>query len=285
MARRRLAAGFFKKEWNMAKTKVLVVDDVGSIRKIWDKILLDDVFEKSFAGNGKEGLQLYKAWRPDVILLDVMMPEMTGYAVLKEIRQGLGDTLTTIVMQTTVSEKEDVMECVKLGIEGYIIKPFEEQEAVKKVLKSFEAKNPEKAKAVHNAIKKTMVSGHLLNPIPSEKGDSQQGSYTPQEYEYLEELKFCLEDGVISDGERRLLMRKQEKLGIPDERAQELEQIASGKKEPHTDAELEYIDEVKFCLEKGAIGEDERRVLDRLRTKLNIPAQRGTELEGEIQQA
>ena len=111
----------------MEKLKVLVVEDVKSVQKIWDKILLDEVFEKSFAGDGKEGLEMYQSSRPDIILLDIQMPEMTGYSVLKEIRKSMGDMSTAIVMQTTVSQKDDIMECVKLGIQGYIIKPFDEE--------------------------------------------------------------------------------------------------------------------------------------------------------------
>ncbi len=269
----------------MIKISVLIVEDVRSIQRIWDKVLIDDIFEKSFADDGKEGLRLYKALKPDIILLDVMMPEMTGYSVLKEIRDGIGDKSTTIVMSTTVSDKNDIMECVKLGIQGYIVKPFEEQEAMKKILRGLKTTNPDKAQAAEDLLEKTQSVEHLVEPIPVGKGDSSQESFTLEEYEYMEELKFCLEKGFISDNERRLLNRKKAKFRIRGKRAFELESIVMREDEHHSAQETEYIDELKFCLETGPISDDERKLLDRLRLKLNITEEQSAHFEEQIQNA
>ncbi len=64
----------------------------------------------------------------------MLLPEMSGYSVLQEIRQSFKDHSTTVIVQTTLSGKDDVMECVKLGIQGYIIKPPDPDETAGKIL-------------------------------------------------------------------------------------------------------------------------------------------------------
>lgn len=111
-----------------------------------------------------------------------------------------------------------------------------------------------------------------------------QTSSTPQdltesESEYAEEFKACMEDGVISDKERRLLDRLRRSLGISEARAKELEAIASGKSEL-TESEKEYLDEYKVCLEDdGVISDRERRLLDRLAKSLGIAPYRAAQIE------
>ncbi|MBF0224993.1 MAG: response regulator [Desulfobacterales bacterium] len=86
----------------MEKIKILIIEDSTLFRALYDEILYDDVFEKKFAENGEDGLILYQEWKPDIILLDMVLPIMSGYSVLKEIRTKLKDISTTIIVQTTV---------------------------------------------------------------------------------------------------------------------------------------------------------------------------------------
>ena len=99
-----------------------------------------------------------------------------------------------------------------------------------------------------------------------------------EEQEYLEELTACINDGVISKGERRLLEKLRVKLGISQIRATELEDsllLAN-----LSDEEKEYIEEYHACLaDDGSISSGERRLLDRLRHKLGISQDRALELE------
>lgn len=98
------------------------------------------------------------------------------------------------------------------------------------------------------------------------------------EAEYLEELKVCYEDGVITDKERRLLDRLRKSLGISETRAAELEAMCN----PNvlTAEEQEYADEVKACLEDdGVITAKERRLLERLAKSLGISSERAAEIE------
>jgi two-component system response regulator ResD len=112
----------------MGEIKILLVDDDKSIHDLYDKGLENTIFTKRFAGNGKDALEIYHAWHPDVIVLDIMMPVMAGYAVLQEIRQKRGDKATMVIMATSSTDSQDIRDCITLGIQGYIIKPFKHNE-------------------------------------------------------------------------------------------------------------------------------------------------------------
>ncbi|MFH1146975.1 MAG: response regulator [Pseudomonadota bacterium] len=118
----------------MKRLRVMIVEDQKLLRMLWDKALVEVLFEKRFAVDGEAALQLYKSWKPELILLDVILPIMTGYQVLKEIREEMGDLATPIVMETSLSEKDDILECLKLGISGYIVKPFNLKEVPGKII-------------------------------------------------------------------------------------------------------------------------------------------------------
>jgi len=112
---------------------LLIVEDDKSVQALYDAGLSNEEFEKRFAGNGEDALNAYYAWKPDIILLDIMLPERSGYTVLKEIRISAHDKSTTIIMATSMSRKNDVLDCMKLGIQGYIVKPFKFKEIAGKV--------------------------------------------------------------------------------------------------------------------------------------------------------
>ena len=128
------------------KIKVLVVEDDTSTQLLYDKGLFNQVFEKRMVASGKEALLVYNDWHPDIIILDIQLPEMTGDQVLKAIRTTINDKKTTIVMATSKSGSEDVMSCMNLGIEGYIVKPFSLQEVGVKILAYYAKKEPERAR-------------------------------------------------------------------------------------------------------------------------------------------
>jgi DNA-binding response OmpR family regulator len=132
-------------ENGMDKIKILVVEDDQHTLQLYDRGLFNQVFDKKMVTSGKDALVVYDEWHPDIILLDIYLPEMTGYQVLKVIRNNIEDSKTTIVMATALSGTEDVMSCLKLGVEGYIIKPFPFREIAAKVLGYYEKKEPERA--------------------------------------------------------------------------------------------------------------------------------------------
>ena len=108
----------------MEKLKTLIVDDDMSIQRLYDKALPDENYLKRFAENGIEAVEIYQLLRPDIIILDIYMPDMTGYSVLKKIRDEFEDLKTVIVMSTNISDQSHIKDCMALGVQGYVIKPF-----------------------------------------------------------------------------------------------------------------------------------------------------------------
>jgi len=128
------------------KIKILIVEDDHTTGMIYDRGLFNQIFDKKITISGKDALHVYGEWHPDIIILDIYLPEMTGYQVLKAIRTTVEDKKTTIVMATSVSGNEDVLSCMKLGVEGYIIKPFSLKEIGIKILSYYAKKEPERAR-------------------------------------------------------------------------------------------------------------------------------------------
>lgn len=106
-------------------SKVLVIDDEPLLHRIIKVALRASGYEVTIAGSGREGIEAALRERPDVILLDVLMPDMDGPAVLREI---LGQSSTAnvriIFMTGMFGEERDVDAYVALGANGVIFKPF-----------------------------------------------------------------------------------------------------------------------------------------------------------------
>ncbi len=116
-----------------SKASVLVVDDSALIRKILISLLDSNGFNVvGEATNGKEGVELFKELKPDLVTLDVTMPVMDGVEALKEIIAT--DSTAKVAMITAAGQKEKLMEALKIGAQLFITKPFDE----KKVLSSLE---------------------------------------------------------------------------------------------------------------------------------------------------
>ncbi len=103
--------------------RILIVDDSKTMRNI-QKTVLGHLghSEVEEACNGQDALSKLGSFKPDLILLDWNMPNMDGLTFLKHYR-GQGNT-TPIIMVTTESDKPRVVEAIKAGVNGYVIKPF-----------------------------------------------------------------------------------------------------------------------------------------------------------------
>ena len=127
------------------KLKTLIVEDSKLAQAIYDELLIDRLFEKRFADDGQAALEIYHDWKPDIILLDIMLPVLSGYLVLKTIRVKSKDNSTAIVMLTSLSKKDDVMDCMRLGIQGYIVKAPDYDKFGAKILQYYSKVNPKRA--------------------------------------------------------------------------------------------------------------------------------------------
>ena len=104
-------------------TKILVVDDEEGILELLDEHLSDDGFDVISANNGASALaQIYRE-RPDVVLLDLNIPEVNGYEVLKEIRGAEITRNLPVILLTGVSPTEGEKAAVELGANHYVTKP------------------------------------------------------------------------------------------------------------------------------------------------------------------
>jgi two-component system, OmpR family, response regulator ResD len=114
----------------MQKIHLLVVDDEWNMRNLLRIYLTKSGFQISEAGNGHDALKLIEQNTFDLILLDIMMPDMDGWEVCKQIRQ---TKQTPILMLTARTETKDKVQGLNLGADDYLVKPFEPDELLARV--------------------------------------------------------------------------------------------------------------------------------------------------------
>ena len=90
-------------------------------------------YEVITAGNGKEGLKKSLQEKPDVILLDVIMPVMDGHEMLEVLRKQPGGNFSSVIMLTARSQTQDIARANACGIDDYIVKPFDRSELLEKI--------------------------------------------------------------------------------------------------------------------------------------------------------
>lgn len=112
--------------------KLLSIEDSGFERKVL-KNALEDKVEFIEAENAEEGLQKYEDERPDIVLLDIRLPDKDGIEVLEELMDKYSDP--TVVMVSIVREEETKQEAIDLGAKTYVEKPVDEDELVETVEK------------------------------------------------------------------------------------------------------------------------------------------------------
>ena len=106
----------------------LIAEDDRDIRELVTAKLTAAGYQVLSYGNGPEALAATHKHRPDVALLDVMMPGMNGYVVLERLRAGPATREIPVIMLTALAQSGDVERAINMGAEGYITKPFEPAE-------------------------------------------------------------------------------------------------------------------------------------------------------------
>lgn len=119
------------------KKKILIVDDDSMISDMYLMKFVEDGFDATTASDGKTALEKIESEKPDAVLLDIVMPQMDGFDVLKELgKKGLLQN-TKIILLSNVGQKEDVEKGLSLGASDYIIKAnFTPSEVLEKVKKN-----------------------------------------------------------------------------------------------------------------------------------------------------
>ena len=111
-------------------TSVLVVEDDRNIGELLQLYLEKEGYAVTIATDGGQGLQKFRAIHPDLVLLDVMMPVMDGWAVCRAIR---AESQTPIIMLTAKAETDDKINGLRTGADDYVTKPFEMRELLARV--------------------------------------------------------------------------------------------------------------------------------------------------------
>ncbi|MBN2238727.1 MAG: response regulator [Dehalococcoidales bacterium] len=104
--------------------KILVVDDSALVRMKCSKVLTNNGYSVIEAENGQEALEKYKEFKPDGVLMDIVMPRMHGITALHEIRRI--DPVAKIAMLTAMGQKAMVTSALKEGASDFVVKPFRE---------------------------------------------------------------------------------------------------------------------------------------------------------------
>jgi len=112
---------------------VLIVDDAQFMRMRLNKLLTEAGHQVVEAANGREALEQYARHKPDVVLMDITMPEMDGLTALKELKKL--DPGAKVVMCSALGQQSAVLEAIKSGASDFVVKPFEPE----RVLQAWEA--------------------------------------------------------------------------------------------------------------------------------------------------
>lgn len=154
--------------------KILIVEDESNIAQLLQLYLEKAGFETATAGDGIRGLELFRSFSPDLVLLDIMLPGMDGWAVCRKIRES---GQTPVIMLTAKGETEDKVTGLELGADDYIVKPFEMKEVVARihaVLRRFSSEEPVSRRLVFDNLiidldsYELIVEGRRVDTPPKE---------------------------------------------------------------------------------------------------------------------
>ncbi len=165
-------------------TKILVIDDDAAINELI-KVNLELAYYKVVCAlDGNKGYALAKQELPDLIILDVMMPEVDGYTVAKRIRENESTKDIPIIMLTALNMLQNKVQGFNIGIDDYIVKPFEMEELllrVKALLKR--SNNIPKSVAVKEVLTKGDIT--LIPETYSVEIKGKQAKVTPIEFDII----------------------------------------------------------------------------------------------------
>ncbi|MDF2497926.1 MAG: response regulator with CheY-like receiver domain and winged-helix DNA-binding domain [Arthrobacter koreensis] len=163
-------------EQESMKARILVVDDDEALAEMIGIVLRNDGFDPVFCADGAQALEVFRGSKPDLVLLDLMLPGMDGIEVCRQVR---AESDVPIVMLTAKSDTADVVRGLESGADDYVPKPFKPAELVARVrarLRPVDSKAPETLSIGEITID---VAGHSVS-----RG-SERIALTPLEFDLL----------------------------------------------------------------------------------------------------
>ena len=164
----------------MSILKILIVDDEQPIREALGRKLQRENMDVTLAANGLEGLRLFHAERPDLVVLDIVMPEMDGLTVVRRIRE-ISETPIMVLSAKAVTE-EDIIEGLSAGADEYLVKPVRLNEFVARVRALLR-----RAQMISSEVEQGYEDGYLSVDLHRRqvRVDGEQRHLTPTEFKLL----------------------------------------------------------------------------------------------------
>ena len=208
-------------------TKVLVVDDMPDMAKLMARAVEDQGYEVFVAGDGRQALQMASTERPDVVLLDIMMPQMNGIEVLRHLKEDAELRVIPVILATAKSADGDVIEGLDAGAHDYVTKPFKKEILAARVRSAVQIKqNHDRLVQLNEQLQVEIVErermqhelaraqklesiGHLAAGIAHEINTPAQ--YVGDNTRFLQEV-FADVDSLLGKFDRLLQAAKQDNL-------------------------------------------------------------------------
>jgi CheY-like chemotaxis protein len=131
--------GLFKTKQKLARPRILIVDDEPDFISTVQCQLRWCRYDVSGACDGAEGLKKAAAWKPNLILLDINMPRLSGHEVLKHLRADPKLKHIPVIMLTATCEPEDIAAVSAYGVADYVAKPFDFSELMRKIANALDS--------------------------------------------------------------------------------------------------------------------------------------------------
>ncbi|CAA9454477.1 MAG: hypothetical protein AVDCRST_MAG01-01-4997 [uncultured Rubrobacteraceae bacterium] len=179
-------------------TRLVVVDDHDLAREGIKDMLLDeaDIEVVGEAANGREALLVCSRTRPDMLLMDVRMPEMDGLAATSEIKKRYPET--SVLMITMHENPDYLLEALKAGAAGYVLKDAPQEEVIGAVRRVREGESPLDSELAARLLRR-LAAGEGAKGPRRPAGDPSSGQLTPRELEVLRLMKRGLTNRQIAE--------------------------------------------------------------------------------------
>jgi len=214
----------------LSKPLILIVDDVSTNIQLLGNFLRKANYSLAVAQNGKEALSIVNKKQPDLILLDVMMPEMDGYETIKNLKRDESTKNIPVIFLTAKGDTEDIVAAFELGAVDYIMKPFQPQELLSRVKTQLELRNlqtnleneikirTEEVKKAHEKLVESHIEVINRLILAAEFRDKETGNHVKRISYYSMELGMAY--GLDNEDCGNLFvasgMHDVGKIGIPD---------------------------------------------------------------------
>ena len=149
--------------------KVLVADDSAVSRKLVEQTLHEKRYSLIFAKSGREAIDLFAEHHPALVIVDWIMPDLTGLEICKHIRSKKKASYTYIILLTGKSEKESVVEGLAAGADDYLTKPFHHEELIARVGVGLRIMALQREIEIKNAMLQELALTDPLTSLPNRR--------------------------------------------------------------------------------------------------------------------